>query len=427
MTACLVMGIIFFVKLLLVDFQAARYTYFINGVGKVSGGMKNTVKKNPVKKRVFEIIQIGNESDVPSLCFDIFIVLIILLNISVTFLQTFDGMAAYSKVMGAIEFATMMIFLVEYVLRIWTSDFLFPQKAYPAAMLGFAVSFYGIVDLMTLLPYFLPFFIPSGAVAFRMLRVVRIFRLFKINARYDAFNVITEVLKDKKNALVSSIFLVLILMLASSLCMYGLEHEAQPEHFSNAFSGIWWSVSTLLTVGYGDIYPVTIGGKLMAIIIAFLGVGMVAIPTGIISAGFVEYYTRIKVGGYSQHDADFISLLITPDHPFTGCMIKQLELPAGLYPAVVLRGEDVFTPYEELKIMGGDNLLLGTTSLGRFDCHISEVCLEPGHPWIGSRIKDLDISRRTFIVMVKRGSRNICPQGATRLAERDVVLILEKK
>lgn len=379
-----------------------------------------------MKKRVFEIIQIGNRNDVPSLCFDVFIVFVILLNISVTFLQTFDEMAGYTGVIGVIELVTMLIFLVEYLLRIWTADLLHPGKSYPAAILGFMASFYGVVDLMTILPYFLPFFIPSGAIAFRMLRVVRILRLFKINSRYDAFNVITEVIKDKKNALVSSIFMVLVLMLASSLCMYGLEHEAQPENFSNAFSGIWWSVSTLLTVGYGDIYPVTIGGRMMAIVIAFLGVGMVAIPTGIISAGFVEYYTRIKVGSYSQHDADFITLKITENHPFAGRQIEELELPQGLYPAVVLRGEDVYTPYESLRLLKGDNLLLGTTGTSPFECHIEEVCLEAGHRWIGSRIKDLDISRRTFIVMVKRGNKNICPQGSTMLKEQDVVLMLEK-
>ncbi|MCM1541355.1 MAG: ion transporter [Blautia sp.] len=379
-----------------------------------------------MKKRIFEIIQIGNRNDVPSLCFDIFIVCVILLNISVTFLQTFDGMADHTGVMGIIELVTMIAFLGEYLLRIWTADFLYPGKSYPAAIFRFMVSFYGVVDLMTILPYFLPFFIPSGAIAFRMLRVVRILRLFKINSRYDAFNVITEVIKDKKNALVSSIFMVLVLMLASSLCMYGLEHEAQPENFSNAFSGIWWSVSTLLTVGYGDIYPVTIGGRMMAIVIAFLGVGMVAIPTGIISAGFVEYYTRIKVGSYSQHDADFITLKITEDHPFAGRRIKDLELPRGLYPAVVLRDEDVYTPYESLRLAGGDNLLLGTTGTSPFACRIEEVCLETGHRWIGSRIKDLDISRRTFIVMVKRGDQNINPQGSTVLKEQDVVLMLEK-
>ncbi|MDE5818813.1 MAG: ion transporter [Lachnospiraceae bacterium] len=379
-----------------------------------------------IKKRIFEIIQIGSRTDIPSLCFDIFIVLVIFVNISVTFLQTFEKMAGYAGILGTVEFITMVIFLAEYTLRIWTADCLYPEKSYPAAVFTFAISFFGIVDLLTILPYFCPIFIPSGAVVFRMLRVVRILHLFRINSRYDAFNVITAVLREKRNALVSSIFLVLVLMLASSLCMYGLEHEAQPESFSNAFSGVWWSVSTLLTVGYGDIYPVTIGGRLMAIFIAFLGVGMVAIPTGIISAGFVEYYTKIKVGSYSEHDADFITLNIVIGHPYTGLKLRELNLPQGLYTAVVLRGEDVYTPHESLVLEAGDSLLLGTVSTGQFACRIEEVHLEAGHNWIGSRIKDLDISRRVFVVMVKRGHKNICPQGSTLLKEDDVVLILEK-
>ncbi|MBD5467145.1 MAG: potassium channel protein [Lachnospiraceae bacterium] len=378
------------------------------------------------KKRIFQIIQIGSRTDIPSLCFDIFIVLVIFANISVTFLQTFEKMAGYAGILRTVELITMVIFLAEYALRIWTADCLYPEKSYPAAVFAFVLSFFGIVDLLTILPYFCPIFIPSGAVAFRMLRVVRILHLFRINSRYDAFNVITAVLREKKNALVSSIFLVLVLMLASSLCMYGLEHEAQPEHFSNAFSGIWWSVSTLLTVGYGDIYPVTIGGKLMAIFIAFLGVGMVAIPTGIISAGFVEYYTKIKVGSYSEHDADFITLNITGGHPYVGLQLKGLHLPQGLYTAVVLRGEDVYTPHQSLVVEEGDSLLLGTVSTEPLECRIEEVLLENGHSWIGRRIKDLDISRRVFVVMVKRGHKNICPQGSTLLKEGDVVLLLEK-
>lgn len=381
----------------------------------------------PVKRRIFKIIQIGNRTDIPSMCFDLFIIIVILTNIAVTFLQTFEGAAAYGNIMGAVEFATMIIFLAEYILRMWTADCLYPEKTCPGAMLRFALSFYGAVDLLTILPYFCPFFIPSGAVAFRMLRVVRILHLFRINSRYDAFHVITAVLKDKRNALVSSIFLVMVLMLASSLCMYGLEHDAQPENFSNAFSGIWWSVSTLLTVGYGDIYPVTIGGRLMAIMIAFLGVGMVAIPTGIISAGFVEYYTKIKVGSYSQNDADFITLDIVREHSYIGLPLKELKLPQGLYPAVVLREDDVYTPHESLILKEGDSLLLGTVSTGRFECRIEQVCLEAGHGWVGCKIKELDISRRVFVVMIKRGKENICPQGGTLLKEGDVVLLLEKR
>lgn len=93
-----------------------------------------------------------------------------------------------------------------------------------------------------------------------------------------SFKLITEVLNSKRQQLFSSVFTILILMLASSLCMYSLEHEAQPEVFTNAFSGIWWAASTLLTVGYGDIYPITALGKLFGIFITFLVVGMVAIP-----------------------------------------------------------------------------------------------------------------------------------------------------
>lgn len=143
------------------------------------------------------------------------------------------------------------------------------------------VSFDGVVDILTIVPVFFL----SGFVIFRMLRVARIFHLFRLNARYDSFNVITTVLYEKRNQIISSVFIVVILMLASSLCMYSVEHDAQPEVFRNAFSGVWWSMSTLLTVGYGDIYPITTLGRLMAICIAYLGVGVVAIPTGIISAG----------------------------------------------------------------------------------------------------------------------------------------------
>src|SRR5699024_10179564 len=137
-------------------------------------------------------------------------------------------------------------------------------------------------------PFYLPFFFPSGTVAFRVFRVIRIFRLFRINNYYDSLNLITDVLKSKRQQLLSSIFIILVLMTAASLVMYNLEHDAQPDVFTDAFSAFWWASSSLLTVGYGDIYPVTLAGKFFGMVITFLGVGMVAIPTGILSAGFVE-------------------------------------------------------------------------------------------------------------------------------------------
>lgn len=380
-----------------------------------------------VKKRIFEIIQIGNGTDTPSLLFDGFIVVVILLNIFITLFETFEQFEPYADVLRVVEFITILIFTVEYALRIWTAEYLYPDKQRLYARIRFLFSFYGVVDIMTILPYFLPFVFPSGAVAFRMLRVVRILRLFRINSRYDAFNVITNVLYEKKNQLMSSMFLVLVLMLASSLCMYSLEHEAQPEAFSNAFSGIWWAVSTLLTVGYGDIYPITVGGRITAIIIAFLGVGMVAIPTGIISAGFVEYYTRIKSGEVAKRDADFVTLDITEKHSYAGKHIKDLGLPRGLYAAVVVRGKTVCLAADDLELCAGDRVLLGTASQERLEARLEELTLERGHIWIGREIQSLDISRQSFVVMVKRKGKNLQPRDDMRLKEGDVVLTFYRR
>ena len=209
-----------------------------------------------LKEKIFNIIQIGDKSNPISRMFDIFITVTIVANILVTFLLTFDELAFLTTVFKIVEYITIFIFCVEYILRIWTAEYLYPDKSKGRSKLRFLVSFDGIVDFFTIVPVFFL----SGFVIFRMLRVARIFHLFRLNAKYDSFNVITTVLYEKRNQIISSVFIVLILMLASSLCMYSVEHDAQPAVFRNAFSGIWWSMSTLLTVGYGDIYPSTTRG-----------------------------------------------------------------------------------------------------------------------------------------------------------------------
>lgn len=249
-----------------------------------------------LKKRVFDIIQIGTRVDIPSRVFDYMIVCVILTSISVTFLQTFESMRSYSALLNAIELVTIIIFIAEYLLRLWTGDLLYPGEKGLRAAGKFVMSFYGIVDLLTIISYFGPLFF-NGIVALRMIRVFRIMRLFRINQSSDAFHIVAEVVIEKKKQLLFSVTMIAVIMLAASLCMYGFEHDVQPDVFENAFSGIWWAMSTVLTVGYGDIYPITVGGKLAAILIALLGVCAVAIPTGVISAGFVEYYARLRADG----------------------------------------------------------------------------------------------------------------------------------
>lgn len=264
--------------------------------------------KREIKERVFDIIQIGTRVDIPSRIFDYFIVCVILTSITVTFLHTFDSLAPYSAVLSGIELVTIVIFIIEYLLRLWTSDLLYPEAKGFRAVRKFLFSFYGVVDLLTIISYFSPLY-SNGIVALRMIRVIRIMRLFRINQSFDAFHIVAEVIIERKKQLLSSICMIAMIMLAASLCMYGFEHDAQPEVFKNAFSGIWWAMSTVLTVGYGDIYPITVGGKIVAIIIALLGVCVVAIPTGVISAGFVEYYARLRDESHNLLREDTVTLL----------------------------------------------------------------------------------------------------------------------
>ncbi|MEE1035089.1 MAG: ion transporter [Agathobacter sp.] len=296
-----------------------------------------------MKEKIFNIIQIGDKSNTISRFFDIFITVTIVSNILVTFLLTFKELVFLFPLFKAIEYVTVGIFCVEYAVRIWTAEFLYPGMRKIRARYKFLVSFDGIVDLLTIVPVFFL----SGFVIFRMLRVARIFHLFRLNAKYDSFNVITTVLFEKRNQIISSVFIVLILMLASSLCMYSVEHEAQPEVFKNAFSGIWWSMSTLLTVGYGDIYPVTTLGRVMAICIAYLGVGAVAIPTGIISAGFVEQYQR-KSNILNIRQADIKDIAeIFVDKRYAGKTIEEIEESDQVSIFLILRDDLSILPQKD--------------------------------------------------------------------------------
>lgn len=379
------------------------------------------------RKRVSEIIEVGYDRDWASRLYDLINALAIFVNLAASILYTFDQVCArWGWLLLTLEQLTVAFFAVDYILRLWTAPALHPKLSDPKAMLKYALSFSGVVDLLSFLPYYLPIFFPSGAVAFRMFRVVRIFRLFRVNAYYDSLNVITQVISGKRQQLLSSVFILLVLMVASSLCMYSLEHEAQPDIFTNAFSGIWWSVSTLLTVGYGDIYPITTMGRLFGIFIAFLGVGMVAIPTGIISAGFVDQYSRIKRLSEYAHESDihFIKVTLSKKDAWAGQTIAQLGLPAGIIVAAIRRNGQIVVPRGSVELQPDDTLVLGAKSLGD-DKHIDlkEMVLRSQNPWNGQRIRDLDISRQTIIVMVRRKGNVLIPNGDLVLKEGDSVIL----
>lgn len=383
------------------------------------------------KKRVFEIIEVGNDYDFISRSYDYANASAIILNLIASVLYTYEGIQAeYGFWLVLIEKITVVFFAVDYLLRIWTAKYLHPKDSELHAIGKYIFSFTGIVDILSFLPYYLPVFFPTGTVAFRMIRIARIFRLFRINMYYDSLHVITEVINGKRQQLVSSVFIILVLMIASSLCMYSLEHEAQPEIFRNAFSGIWWAASTLLTVGYGDIYPITTLGKVFGIFISFLGVGMVAIPTGIISAGFVDQYSSIKrkTEYGMEEDMHFIKIHLHDRDKWVGKTIMELNFPANVIIAIIKRDGENIIPRGNVVLRSGDIMVLGAEAFAnREQIKLKEIILQKQNPWTGERIRDLDISRHSIIVLVKRNGKTMIPYGNLILKEGDAVFMYTQR
>ncbi len=306
------------------------------------------------RKRIFDIIQIGNKHDLPSRLFDYGITLVIMVNLLITFVLTFSLSGSTLALLQVIERITMILFTMEYGLRLWTADYLYPGKSRAKAICRFMVSFYGVIDLLTILPYWLPMETIYGMGVFRIIRVVRIFHLFKVNSQSDAYNVIVSVLREKSRQLASSISIIAILMLSASFLMYSVEHNAQPDVFDNAFSGLWWAVSSVLTVGYGDIYPVTILGRLLAILICILGVMITAIPTGILSAGFSENFREAKLIETGQNT--IFTIPVNSGNMWVGMRADDILEKNNIVVISVIRGKSQVDIHKAV-IQSGDILI----------------------------------------------------------------------
>ena len=244
-----------------------------------------------LKTRMFEIIEKAKSGDRASRIFDISIILLIVFNIIAVILNSFNDLPeSFNKSLTYFEYFSVIVFSTEYLFRLWTADLLFPKSKLPR--LKFIVSFMALIDLFAILPFYLPFLIPCDLRFLRILRLFRLFRILKLNRYSHAMTTIGNVFKNEKEKLAATIFITLILLIFSSSVMYYVENEAQPDKFPNIIAAIWWAVATLTTVGYGDVYPITLIGKLFSGIVVILGIGLIALPTGIISSGFITEVNR---------------------------------------------------------------------------------------------------------------------------------------
>ncbi len=225
-----------------------------------------------------------------------FLIILIFMNIVAIILESVQSVNdQYHTFFLALERFSIIVFSLEYALRIWTA---IDNPKYNFSRTSYLLSAIAVIDLLSILPFYLDVilgFMPIELLFLRIIRLFRLFRLLKIARYLKALNIMHAVLKERKEQILVSIMFILFLLVIVSTIMFYVEHEAQPQQFSSIPATMWWGIATLTTVGYGDMIPITPVGKFLGGMIAILGIGLFALPAGIFSSGLTEYmYGRNK-------------------------------------------------------------------------------------------------------------------------------------
>jgi len=198
----------------------------------------------------------------------------------------------YGFILDSVRNVVMPIFVLEYICRLYASGYLEQYKGIKGK-LKYMITPYAIIDLLAILPYIL---LNTGfnSSFIRSLRLLRIFRLFRVKKYAIFVQLMKKILNNLKEELTVLFLYTLVVIVVLSFIIFDIEHEAQPEVFSNIFQTLWWAVATLTTVGYGDMYPITAAGKFITAVITIIGIGFVAIPGGMFASEFMEAIAQEK-------------------------------------------------------------------------------------------------------------------------------------
>lgn len=211
----------------------------------------------------------------------------ILLNLLAYALHTVRELEEYHFPLEIFETVSLVVFCIEYLVRVYLATL--KKKPY-----SYIFSVMGIVDFVSVFPILIPHFSSLEFGWVKMLRLFRIFRIFKLYRYYEHLQVVVEVFRHKKEDLLSTFFSIMLVLVFCSSVAFVFERDVQPHAFGNIFTALYWGVTTVTTLGYGDLYPITIGGRIMSSILALLGIGLITMSAGILSAGFIEVNQRKK-------------------------------------------------------------------------------------------------------------------------------------
>lgn len=252
-----------------------------------------------VAMRVYGILE-GNSRDRATWGFQIFIVSLIIINVLFVMLETEESVLdEYGYFFTPFEIFSVIVFTAEYAGRIIVCKMNPKYGNARYAVLRVVVSPMMLIDLAAILPFFLPFVVVDLRFI-RIIRLLRIFRLFKLARYSDSMHTLGAVFRAKAGDLSVAFFILFIVLIFASSLMYYAEHEAQPDVFSSIPASMWWGIVTLTTIGYGDTYPVTFMGKIVASGVAILGIAVYAIPTGIMASAFTEERRKKRQNGYNK-------------------------------------------------------------------------------------------------------------------------------
>lgn len=242
-----------------------------------------------LRKWAYNLLEPAISGNKAAKAIEVLLISLIFLNIVAIILESVQSIEAdYREFFHSLEFFSVIIFSIEYVLRVWTAP---ENPKYHHAIKGrirYALSPMALIDLFSILPFYIGFL----KLDMRFIRIVRTFRLIRVLkiARYlKALNLIQAVLRERKEQIVLSVMFIIFLLVMVSTVMYFVEHDEQPDVFSSIPVTMWWGIETLTTVGYGDMIPATILGKILGGMIAILGIGLFALPAGILSSGLTEH------------------------------------------------------------------------------------------------------------------------------------------
>lgn len=248
-----------------------------------------------VKKEIFKLLDPSQGATFWDKLVNILIISLILLNVIAVIFETVDSLfIEYGHLFRGFEIFSVFIFSLEYILRLWTCTYIDKFKHPVTGRIKYIFSFGSIIDLLAIVPFYLPISTIYDLRFVRIFRLLRFLRIFKLGRYLNASKIISNVFKSKKEELILCFLLIIALIVLTSSVMYFVEHDAQPDKFSSIPATMWWGVTTLTTVGYGDVFPITGLGRSLTAFISILGIGMFALPAGILASGFSAEFQKLK-------------------------------------------------------------------------------------------------------------------------------------